>query len=94
MLDELARRSQEQRIARAVNHRIRSGRPFTVDSIWGRLRDINPGDHQAWLGGHIYGLSKAKTIVEIGGRKTERGKRHSRYVPVWQAATAVEQTAS
>ncbi len=91
MLDELARRSQEKRIARALNHRIRSGRPFTIDSIWDRMPDIVPGHHQAWLGGQVAKWSAAGRIVEIGGRKTDRGKKHSRYVPVWQATEAVEQ---
>ena len=73
----------QKRIAAAINRRVQSGRPFTVDSIWGRLPDIRPGEHQSWVGQMIQKLSQAGRIRKAGFVESERARQHSRAIPLW-----------
>lgn len=86
-------RSPEQRVAAAVNRRIRKGEPFAVDSIWDGLPDLKPGDHMNWVGKWIRELAEAGTIQPAGFAVTPRSKPHSRTVNLWQGRPA-EQSAA
>jgi hypothetical protein len=81
---------QEARIANAINRRIRSGRPFTTDSIWKGLKDIEPGDHRNWLGQMLQKAAQAGRIECVGHTETSHSVGHSRAVKVWRGVPADE----
>ena len=87
---------QEVQIMRALNRRIRSGKPFTVDSMWDRLPDISPADHKAWLGRQIQLLAEAGRIREadVAWKMTNRSAPHSRPARVWQGVKASDRVAA
>ena len=89
-MEPTVRARQEQRIAEAINRRIKSGRPFTTDSIWDRLDDIIPEDHQGWLGQHIQKAVQTGRIEQIDWKLSKRSTRHRRPVPVWLGISADE----
>lgn len=84
------RARQERRIAEAINRRIRSGKPFTTDSIWGRLDDIDPILHRNWLGQLIQKASQTGRIEFVEWRLTARSTPHSRPAKVWRGVSADE----
>lgn len=89
-LTTIDRARQERRIAQAINRRIRSGKPFTTDSIWARLDDIDPIDHRNWLGQMIQKAAQTGRIESVGMTETARSVGHSRGVKVWQGVSADE----
>ena len=89
-MEPTVRARQEQRIAEAINRRIKSGRPFTTDSVWDRLDDIIPGDHREWLGQHIGEAARLGRIEFVEWRVTPRSVSHARPVKVWKGVPASE----
>ena len=93
-LDDVTRRSQERRIAAAINRRVESGRPFVVEHIWPRFGDINPGDHRSWVGQMMQQLSQSGRIEHVGWSNTDGGRKHSRAVRTWRGVPRHERVAS
>lgn len=89
-MDKTVRARQEQRIAKAINRRIKSGEPFTTDSIWDRLDDIHPIDHREWLGQFIGEAARVGRIEFVDWKMTPRSVTHARPVRVWKGVPASE----
>jgi|GEM_PF-2561346 len=64
---------------------IEAGQPFSTDDLWARLPA--PPEPRA-MGAVIVAASRAKRIVQVGYRKSERARCHARPIPVWVRATA------
>lgn len=89
----VSRADGEKRIMQAVNRRVRSGRPFTTDEIWPRLKDITPGEYRSWLGNQMAEMSRQNAIVRVAWRVTPSSGQKSRAVAVWQGVRAMEHAA-